>query len=62
MSLTNDLVNMLKNIFLTDLLAAKKKCNNLLDKFNNIKECIINFVDRQMIKNNNMIGRINLDL
>lgn len=59
MFLTNNLADMLKDIFLVDLLATEKKCNNLVNEFNNIKECIIDFVYRRIIKNNNIINWIN---
>ncbi len=42
---------MLKNIFLTDLFAIEKKvCDNLVDKFDNRKKCVIDFINIQMIK------------
>lgn len=51
MSLTNNLINKPKDIFLIDLLATKKKeYNNSINDFDNTKECIINFVDIQIIK------------
>lgn len=58
MFLIDNFANMLKDIFLTDLLDAKKKCNNLIDEFDNMKECMIDFVNRQIIKNNNIINQI----
>ena len=51
MSLTDDLADMRKEIFFTDLLASEKKeCNNLLDEFDNTKERVIDFVNMQIIK------------
>lgn len=48
MFLTNNMANMLKNIFLTDLLAIKKNCHNLIDKFNYIEKCEIDKNYKQM--------------
>lgn len=50
MSLTNKLADMPKEIFFIDLLAAKKKCNNPVNEFNNTKKCIIDFLDKEIIK------------
>ena len=51
MSLTDNLANMLKEIFVTDLLAAEKKeCDNLVDEFDNMEERKIDLVDRRIIK------------
>lgn len=50
MFLIDNLTNILKNIFFINLLAIKKNHNNLANKFNNIKEYIINFVDKKIIK------------
>ena len=58
-SLTDNLANILKEIFLTDLLAAEKKeCNNLVNKFNNTEEREIDLVDRRMIKIIWLVGSI----
>lgn len=62
MFLINNLANILKNIFFTDLLTIEKECNNLKNKFNNIKKYMIDFIDRWITKNKNIIGQINLGL
>lgn len=61
MSLTENVLDILKNYFLTDLLAAKKKCNNIINEFNNTKKCVIDFVNEQIIKNNKKISQIYLN-
>lgn len=59
MSLTNDLANMLKDIFFTDLFATKKKYDNLVGKFNNTKKNTIDFINERITKNSNRIMRSN---
>lgn len=56
--LIDKLDNMLKDIFFTDLLAAEKKCDNLINKFNNMEEYVINFINRRIIKIIKLVGLI----
>ena len=52
MSLTDNLAEMVKDIFFTELLAVKERGltidNNLADEFDNTKECEIDLVDGRM--------------
>lgn len=58
MSWTNKLPNILKDIFLIDLLAADKECNNLVDEFNNTEVYMIDFIDKWIIKITWLVGLI----
>lgn len=62
MFLIDNLANILKDIFFTNLFTAEKECNNLENNINNIKKYVIDFVDRQIIKNKNIINQINQGL
>ena len=62
MSLANNLADILKDIFLRELLAIEKRDlivnDNLIDESDNTKECEIDFFNERMTFNDNQVDLI----